>query len=109
MAAKPPAEAQGYTVDLVYPSSFVLGQTPLQMRWAAVAAGARPGPLTGSFHYCDLGCGDGSNLNQLAACYPQASFVGIDVNPAHVEAASVRAERAHRKRSHSQFLEEIRS
>ena len=88
------AQSAEYSVDLVYPSSFVLGQTPLQMQWAAVAAGAKAGPLTEPFGYCDLGCGDGSSLSLLAACYPQASFVGIDINPTHIELARDRAARA---------------
>jgi SAM-dependent methyltransferase len=88
------AQATDYTVDLVYPSSFVLGQTPLQLQWAAVTAGAAARPLTQPFSYCDLGCGDGSTLCLLAACYPQASFIGIDINPAHIELGRDRAARA---------------
>ena len=94
MAAHPPAAAAGYTVDLIYPSSFVLAQTPLQLQWAAVAAGASRGPLTEAFNYCDLGCGDGSTLCLLAACYPRASFVGVDVNDAHLALGRDRAARA---------------
>jgi SAM-dependent methyltransferase len=87
------AQATDYSVDLVYPSSFVLGQTPLQLQWAAVTAGAAARPLTRPFSYCDLGCGDGSTLCLLAACYPQASFIGIDINPAHIELGRDRASR----------------
>jgi len=94
MAESPSSQSAGYSVDLVYPSSFVLGQTPLQMQWAAVAAGATAGPPTRPFSYCDLGCGDGSTLCLLAACYPDASFFGIDVNPAHIELGRDRAERS---------------
>ena len=94
MAESPFAQSADYSVDLVYPSSFILGQTPLQMQWAAVAAGATAGPLTRPFNYCDLGCGDGSTLCLLAACYPEAFFVGVDVNPTHIELARNRAARA---------------
>jgi SAM-dependent methyltransferase len=94
MAARSSAETAGYTVDLVYPSSFVLGQTPLQLQWAAVNAGAAPETLTGPFTYCDLGCGDGSTLCLLAACYPRARFVGIDVNAEHIALGRHRAARA---------------
>ncbi len=94
MAESPFAQSAEYSVDLIYPSSFVLGQTPLQMQWVAVAAGATAGPLTRTFNYCDLGCGDGSTLCLLAACYPEAYFVGVDVNPAHIELARDRAARA---------------
>ena len=94
MAARSSAHTAGYTVDLAYPSSFVLGQTPLQLQWAAVNAGAAPDKLTGPFEYCDLGCGDGSTLCLLAACYPRAHFVGIDVNAEHIALGRNRAARA---------------
>jgi len=94
MAESPFVQSAEYSVDLVYPSPFIFGQTPLQMQWAAVAAGATAGPLTRSFDYCDLGCGDGSALCLLAACYPQASFVGIDINAVHIDLGRERAERA---------------
>jgi ubiquinone/menaquinone biosynthesis C-methylase UbiE len=64
------------------------------MQWAAVAAGAPAGLLTRPFDYCDLGCGNGSTLCLLAACYPEARFVGIDINAAHVELGRERAARA---------------
>ena len=83
-----------YTVDVAYPSTFVFGQTPLQMRLAAAIAGAPPGPLTGPFAYCDLGCGNGNTLNTLASMYPQASFIGTDFNAAHLAHAREQASRA---------------
>ena len=64
------------------------------MQWAAVVAGAPRGPLTESFNYCDLGCGDGTTLSLLAACYPKAHFVGIDLNEAHVTRGRERAARS---------------
>jgi SAM-dependent methyltransferase len=94
MAEQSSFAAAGYTVDLVYPSPFVFGQTPLQMQWAAGCAGAPRGPLTEPFRYCDLGCGDGTNLCLLAACYPRAEFVGIDLSAAHIDLARGRAGRA---------------
>ena len=94
MAESPFAQSADYSVDLVYPSSFVFGQTPLQLQWAAATAGATAGPLTRPFDYCDLGCGDGSTLCLLAACYPYASFIGIDINAVHIELGRDRAARA---------------
>jgi len=84
----------GYTLDLVYPSVFVLSQTPLHLRWAAVCAGAPHKRLSAGFAYLDLGCGDGSTLNLLAACYPRGEFVGIDINADHIDLARRRAEDA---------------
>ena len=83
MAANSFAQAAGYTVDLVYPSSFILGQTPLQMQWAAVVAGAPRGPLTDTFVYCDLGCGNGIfsptvhvPLNKVATVAIVPTYIG---------------------------------
>lgn len=94
MSAENPGRAAGYTVDLQYPSRFALGLTPLQMRWNATCAGATPGPLTEPFDYCDLGCGDGSTLNLLAACYPHGRFVGIDINAEHISRGRKEAARS---------------
>jgi trans-aconitate methyltransferase len=90
VAASPAA----YITDLRYPSAFVFGQTPLQMVWAAAAAGAPTRPLNEPFVYCDLGCGDGITLNVLAAEYPEASFIGVDLNAGHLAIARDMAGRA---------------
>jgi SAM-dependent methyltransferase len=94
MTAKRSSQASSYAADLVYPSKFVPGQTPLHMRWAAVCAGAPSGPLAGPFDYCDLGCGDGSTLNLLAACNPQGRFIGIDIDAGHIARGRDQAVRA---------------
>jgi trans-aconitate methyltransferase len=86
--------AAGYTTDLIYPSAFVFGQTPVYMQWAAASASAPRALASEPFTYCDLGCGDGITLNVLAAEYPNASFVGVDLNAEHLAYArklSVRA------------------
>lgn len=88
-----PDRAPAYTMDLRYPSAFVFGQTPVQLVWAAAASGARSPSLTSAFRYCDLGCGDGITLNVLADQYPDASFVGIDLNAEHLQIARTMAER----------------
>ena len=43
--------------------------------------------LTAPFTYCELGCGIGETTALLAASYPQARFVGIDLSPTHIEKA----------------------
>jgi len=83
-----------YTTDLIYPSAFVFGQTPIYMQWAAAAASAPRALASKPFTYCDLGCGDGITLNVLAAEYPHASFVGVDLNAEHLALARKLAERA---------------
>jgi trans-aconitate methyltransferase len=83
-----------YTTDLIYPSAFVFGQTPVFMQWAAAAASAPRDLASAPFTYCDLGCGDGISLNVLAAEYPAATFIGVDLNPEHLTLARRLAERA---------------
>ena len=78
----------GYTTDLIYPSAFVFGQAPVFMQWAAAVAGTPGLSPTKPFAYCDLGCGDGSTLNLLAAAYPWARFVGVDINSDHLRRAT---------------------
>lgn len=86
MTAQMPGRTAAYTVDIAYPSQVLVAQSPLRLQWSAACAGARARPeaLTGSFRYCDLGCGDGLTLNLLAASYPAGHFVGIDINAEHI-------------------------
>jgi trans-aconitate methyltransferase len=37
--------------------------------------------------YLDLGCAEGDNILKLAPLYPHIRFIGVDLNPLHVEAA----------------------
>ena len=84
----------GVTTELIHPSPFVFGQTPVYMQWAAAAASAPRELGSAPFTYCDLGCGDGSTLNVLAAEYPAASFVGIDRDAGNLARARKLATRA---------------
>ena len=94
MTVSPSDRRRQYTVDIVYPSAVMVGQTPHAMQWTAARAGAVPGPLTGPFDYCDIGCGAGGVPNLLAACYPQGRFLGVDINPEHIARGRSQAERA---------------
>lgn len=42
-----------------------------------------PPGAAGSFRYLELGCGLGRVFTTLAAAYPDAEFVGVDINPVH--------------------------
>lgn len=88
-------EAQAsYTTDIVYPSAFGAFQSPVHLIQAAWLGG-RTGPdLSAPFAYADLGCGAGMTLCVLAACYPQARFHGVDINPEHIRLARDLATRA---------------
>ena len=73
-----------YTVDVVYPSSYGVYQSPIHLAYLAATSG-RCGPaLNAPFTYVDLGCGAGLTICMLADCYPQARFHGVDINPQHI-------------------------
>jgi trans-aconitate methyltransferase len=88
------SRASAYTTDLLYPSAFIINQSPLFMLWAAASSGAPRHLGSEPFNYCDLGCGDGLTLNVLASEYPTARFVGVDINRDHLERAMALAGRA---------------
>lgn len=51
--------------------------------------GMQPAPLAGA-RVLELGCGSGGNLIPMAAAMPDATFVGIDLAPRHIEIARAR-------------------
>lgn len=92
------AEADGqlpggyYADDVPFRSGVVQQQAPLTMAAVAALNGINPPRPTGAFRYCDLGCGNGTTVNALAALYPEAEFVGIDFNAGHIAQARADAE-----------------
>lgn len=70
--------AEGYT----YGSCNELA--PARLALTALLAGHTPPDLHQPFRYLDLGCGQGLNLCLLAACHPNAQFVGVDFLPEHI-------------------------
>lgn len=52
---------------------------------AALGGRAPPVGRGEAFTYLDLGCGDGFTIVLLAAIYPECRFVGVDLDPRHVE------------------------
>lgn len=83
-----------YTQDVEFNSGFGSLQTPIHLFTAAILCGYNKVDITGPFRYLDLACGNGHTLTLLADAYPQAEFVGIDINPAHIEKAKMIAKRA---------------
>ena len=83
-----------YTQDVEFNSGFGSLQTPIHLFTAAILCGYDQLDVTRPFRYLDLACGNGHTLTLLADAYPQADFVGIDINPAHIEKANSIAERA---------------
>lgn len=77
--------ADGYVADAEYTSHYFPELAPPHLDMAALSAGVLPPEREGGrFRYCELGCGNGMSTNLLAACFPNAEFVGIDFMPVHI-------------------------
>jgi ubiquinone/menaquinone biosynthesis C-methylase UbiE len=83
-----------YTQDVEFNSGFGALQTPVHLFTAAILCGYNKIDVTKPFRYLDLACGNGHTLTLLADAYPQAEFVGIDINPKHIEKATITAKKA---------------
>ena len=79
------ALAAGYITDLDYIPGFYPHMAPTAIRYAASLNRVVPPAITNNFRYLELGCGLGQSLTTLAAANPQGEFVGIDINPSHIE------------------------
>ena len=77
--------AAGYITDLDYIPGFYPHMSPTAIRYAASLNRVIPPATTDNFRYLELGCGLGQSLTTLAAANPQGEFVGIDINPSHIE------------------------
>ncbi|HEX4514263.1 MAG TPA: class I SAM-dependent methyltransferase [Polyangiaceae bacterium] len=83
----------GYVTGVTYLRGFQSDLSPSRLRMCAALNGFTP-PSQDDFDYCEVGCGFGDTTLALAAAFPNARFVGIDLNPAHVEAATADARAA---------------
>lgn len=81
------SDSSGYVTDVTYLRGFRSDLSPTHLRMCAAINGFQS-PGQESFDYCEVGCGFGDTTLALAASFPRARFVGIDLNPEHVEAAS---------------------
>ena len=77
--------ATGYITDLDYIPGFYPHMSPTAIRYAASLNRVIPPATIDNFRYLELGCGLGNSLTTLAAANPQGDFVGIDINPSHIE------------------------
>ena len=78
--------AQAYD-SMPYPSKFFIQTHPDQIATLANFHGLKPAPPE-TCRVLELGCGNGSNLLSHAFNLPNASFVGIDISPKHIESAN---------------------
>ncbi|KMW59573.1 hypothetical protein AIOL_004555 [Candidatus Rhodobacter oscarellae] len=77
----------GYVTSLSYIPGYIRHQAPCLLSFAAAAHCESVPDFRQPFRYIDLGCGAGVTLILLAACYPHAKFVGVDMNPDHIREA----------------------
>lgn len=82
-----------YLTDVPYVRHFWEDLSPAALRLVAALNGFAPPPPI-AFDYCELGAGNGDSLVALAAAYPHARFVGVDLNPEHVSHGRALATRA---------------
>src|SRR5580693_843693 len=75
-----------YVTDVTYVRGFEKNLSPTYIRLCAAVNGFDVPPLD-AFDYCELGCAYGDTTLALAASYPHARFVGIDLNAEHVASA----------------------
>ena len=75
-----------YVTDVPYLRAFVRDLSPLTLRLVAALNGFPP-PAPDHFDYCELGSAHGDTTATLAAAYPNARFLGIDINPEHIASA----------------------
>ncbi len=84
----------GYVTEIPYMRDYMRYQAPISMAFAAAANGFDAPDYRQPFRYCDLGCGEAVTTLTLAAAYPHGTFVGVDLNPTHIENAEKLAKAA---------------
>lgn len=80
--------ADGYVADIHYTSGFYAELSPTFLSFLVTIQGLRAPDPTGSFTYCELGCGQGFGTSVLAAAHPHGRFWGFDFSPAQICNAS---------------------
>lgn len=73
-----------YVIDTPYTWDFFPTLSPTILRYVALLRGAPAPDLSKAFNFCELGCGNGLTSNVLAACFPQSTFIAVDLNPQHI-------------------------
>jgi len=82
-----------YSTKSRFPRFFDRNAAPVYLEWIAGRYASAGEPRWNrNMVYLDLGCAEGENILKLSPLYPQISFVGVDLNPLHVEAATKAAQ-----------------
>lgn len=75
-------DIDGYIADTAFPPHFPWHFVPSWIDHALRTNSiAPPRQARDAYRYLDLGCGPGVHLVAMAACAPEAEFVGVDANP----------------------------
>lgn len=91
MPLSPPS---AYLTDVPYPVHFQREAMPVWMTLMANLLGYQGPDLTQPYRWCEFGCGQGLTALMAAATNPNGQFVGIDLNPRHVQQAQQLAKAA---------------
>jgi SAM-dependent methyltransferase len=91
MTPNTPASAET-VLDVAYLRTFSKSLAPPVLRLVAALNGF-PFGSADDFDYCELGSGNGDTTATLAAAHPRARFLGVDINPSHVDFANGLAEK----------------
>ncbi|MDR1561032.1 MAG: class I SAM-dependent methyltransferase, partial [Holosporaceae bacterium] len=78
---------QDYITELSYVSNYYSDLTPKHLSFVAAINNFQPPDIFRPFAYCELGCGCGKTTNTVAACYPKANCIGVDINSDHIKIA----------------------
>lgn len=86
--------SEGEVSDLGYTARLCHQLSPTHIQFVAALSGITAPVPESPFHYCELGCGNGSILLLMAANFPHGRFVGIEDNPVQIARARELAQRA---------------
>ena len=78
------AWSDGYFTDVQYIAKYFGHLAPANIAFACLRQGVRPPAFGPGSTYLELGCGQGFNLNVMAAANPQIEFRGVDFNPGQI-------------------------
>ncbi len=84
----------GYATGVPYTFGYYRELAPALLRVALLAGGIVQATEARRFRYCELGCGRGLTSNILAATHPEAEFLAVDFDPAHIAEARALAQAA---------------
>lgn len=84
-------DGRGYILDEPYIARYFDLQSPSRMAYSIRCNGFEHNIDPQNFRYCELGCGRGMTAALLAAAYPEAEFVALDLNPEHIAYAEALA------------------